>query len=257
MFFRGREVLLYLSLLYQGEWEEIYHAIQEKQPLIKEEIEKVVQSFHTPYLTILDEDYPEAFKQVYRPPFVLFYYGDKTLLSRPGIAVIGSRNCSEYGKECTQKLVHEIVNDFVIISGFARGIDRIAHETAIDAHGKTIAILGTGIDYVYPLEQRDLYEKIKKKHLVLSEFPSFCEGKKEHFPFRNRLIAALGEGILVTEAKEKSGTNHTIRYGLEMGKDIFCVPYPLSMTSSMNRLIQEGAFLVEKGEDILKELKRK
>lgn len=257
MFFRGREVLLYLSLLYQGEWEEIYRAIQEKKPLIKEEIEKVVQSFHTPYLTILDEDYPEALKQVYRPPFVLFYYGDKSLLSQPGIAVIGSRNCSEYGKECTRKLVREIADSFVIVSGFARGIDRVAHETAIEAQGKTIAILGTGIDYVYPSEQRDLYEKIKKDHLILSEYPSFCEGKKEHFPFRNRLIAALGEGILVTEAKERSGTNYTIRYGLEMGKDIFCVPYPLSMVSSTNRLIQEGAFLVEKGEDILKELKRK
>ena len=257
MFFRGREVLLYLSLLYQGEWEEIYRAIQEKKPLIKEEIEKVVQSFHTPYLTILDEDYPEALKQVYRPPFVLFYYGDKSLLSQPGIAVIGSRNCSEYGKECTRKLVREIADSFVIVSGFARGIDRVAHETAIEAQGKTIAILGTGIDYVYPSEQRDLYEKIKKDHLILSEYPSFCEGKKEHFPFRNRLIAALGEGILVTEAQERSGTNYTIRYGLEMGKDIFCVPYPLSMVSSTNRLIQEGAFLVEKGEDILKELKRK
>lgn len=257
MFFRGREVLLYLSLRYEGEWEEIYRAIHEKQPLVKEEIEQAVQSCQTPYITILDEEYPASFKHVYRPPFVLFYYGDISLLSQPGIAVIGSRNCSEYGIECTRKIVREIADTCVIISGFARGIDRIAHETAIVAHGKTIAILGTGIDRVYPGEQKELYDMIKKDHLLISEYPHLCEGKKEHFPFRNRLIAALAKGILVTEAKEHSGTNHTIRYGLEMGKDIFCVPYPLSMFSATNRFIQEGAFLVEKGEDILKELKIK
>ena len=254
--YKGRELLLYLALKHNGEWEKIFYDIKERTPLNNEDIKQKLSSFNTPYIKIIDEDYPIALKKVYKPPFVIFYYGDISLLNKRCLAVVGSRDCSQYGVEATIKIIKELENNLVIVSGLAKGIDATAHRAIINCGGKTIAVLGCGIDYCYPSENIELYKEIKKNHLIISEYPYSSAPQKHWFPFRNRLIAALGENLLVIEAKETiSGTYHTIRAALELGKDIFCIPTMINQQSLTNRLIQEGAFLVENGRDILIEMK--
>ena len=255
--FQGRNVLAYLSVLYEGNWDKIFQAIQNKIPLDSTEVEKVVKEIKTPFITILDELYPEKLKHIYKPPFVLFYHGDLDLWNRPSIAVVGSRTCSEYSKKHTGEIVGDLAKKLVVISGLARGIDTIAHQSAIASGGKTIAILGSGIDECYPKSNQELYERICKDHLVISEYPLHTLPKKEFFPHRNRLLAAFSDAVLVMEAKEKSGTMHTVRSALEFGKEIFCIPHPIEENDFTNRLIQEGAFLVESSKEIFNELKLK
>jgi len=209
------------------------------------------------YITLLDERYPYRLKNIYKPPFVLFYKGDINLLdvSRKSIGVVGSRKNNEYGKSVTEKIVKELVaENIVVISGVANGIDSIAHCTCIESGGSTIGVIANGIDVYYPIENRDLQEKITKVGLILSEYPSFKETIKDNFPKRNRIIAGLSDGILVTQAKLKSGSMITVSRALEMGKEIFCVPDVIYNESGCNNLIKEGAKLVESAQDILNEI---
>ncbi len=252
----AREILLYLSIKYEGEWDLICKAIVERESINDEELKQCLLSFKGRYITICDENYPSKFNKIYKPPFVLYYYGDLSLINKPCLAVVGSRECSDYAKQSTFKIVKELDNKLVIISGLAKGIDASAHQAAIDVNGKTIAILGSGIDYCYPLENKGIYDEIKKNHLLISEYPFNSPPKKHHFPYRNRLIGALGDSLLIVEAKESSsGTYHTLRAALELGKDVYCLPSPFLGNSLTNRLIQEGALLVESGKDILNDMK--
>ena len=135
----------------------------------------------------------------------------------------------------------------------ARGVDRIAHKSAIAANGKTIAVLGTGIDYCYPKENRDIYEEMKKNHLVLSEYPWLVAPQKRLFPFRNRIISGLSESLLISEARVKSGTMITAGYALEQGKNIYCVPGRFDDFQGCNELIKQGAKLITNIQDILED----
>ena len=249
----ARQVLIYLSLKHQGEWEKIYEDIVQKVVYPSEEIEKVTGDLKINTVTILDKEYPEPLKQINKPPFVLFYYGDFSLLSdyQNCLAVVGSRNYSEYGKTATINIIKDLKGKFTIISGLALGIDSIAHEAALDSNAKTVAILGSGIDYCYPKSNTEIYQKIKQNHLIISEYPGNVEPKPEHFPIRNRLIAALAKSILVTEAKKKSGTLITVSLAASIGRNIMCVPYPINQDSECNQLIKDGAYLVENGQDVI------
>ncbi len=253
---KGRELLLYLALKYDGEWDKICAHLTNKNPIIDEEYERLLNGFNMNYVTIMDENYPTKLKKVFKPPFILFYYGDLSLIDGHTLGVVGARNCSEYGIDSTYKIIKELQNKLVIVSGLAKGIDAAAHKAIIESGGKTIAVLGSGIDYCYPYENRAIYEEIKRNHLLISEYPFNSTPRKHHFPYRNRLIGAIGDALLVTEAMEgSSGTYHTIRATLELGKEVYCVPYLINKGALTNRLIQEGAMLVEEGRDILEDMK--
>ena len=171
------------------------------------------------------------------------------------IAIIGSRDYSDYGKRVAKDFAYNLAeNDICIISGLARGIDSFAHEACLSAEGKTIAVLGSGLDIIYPKENIGLFNKIiLNGGLVISEYPLGTKPQKQHFPARNRIISGLSDGVLVIEAKEKSGTNITVDFALEQGKDVFVVPGNIySKTSNgTNFLIKEGAIPVTNFLDII------
>ncbi len=257
---KSRELLIYLSLRFEGDWEKMYEFIVKKiTDFDAEEASKMANSIKYKAVTILDDDYPEYLKRVYKPPFVIFYYGDFSLMKDylKCFAVIGSRKHSEYGELMTTKLTAELSKEFIIVSGLAKGIDSIAHKTAIENGGKTIGILGSGIDCCYPKESAELYNTIKENHLIISEYPGNCEPSSNHFPMRNRLIACLSRGLLVTDANYRSGTSITVSYALEMGRAVCCVPHLATEHSLCNRLIMDGAKFTETVEDIFDELNYK
>ncbi len=217
----------------------------------KKELEKAASS-GIKILFKEEEGFPEALKNISSPPSFLYIKG--TIKKMPLISVIGARKATSYGKEVTEFITRELVKNRVgIVSGLARGIDTIAHKTALSCNGYTIGILGCGIDVVYPPENRKLFEEIGEKGALISEFPMGTKPRRENFPRRNRLISGLSNGVLVIEAGEKSGTLITARWALNQGKEIFCVPgsifSPLSRGTHL--LLKEGAILVDSAQDIL------
>lgn len=253
----SRQILIALSIKHNGVWQDIYSDIQNR---ITENLDKYYAKYEKcnfSAVTILDEaDYPKAFREIYMPPFVLFYYGDISLLSDPDncVSVIGSRNPSNYGEEMTRKLVHKLSKKYVIVSGMAKGIDGIAHECALLNKGKTVAFLGSGVDYCYPNENTEIYEKMKNESLVISEYFGDTAPSTGHFPLRNRLIAAASKVTLVTEAKKQSGSSITAAYALSFGRTVMACPANADSNSSCNSLIKEGAALVETAEDVIEEM---
>ncbi len=208
------------------------------------------------YVSIWDERYPPLLKQIPDAPAVLFYKG--TLPSRwpLALAVVGTRTPSTYGRTVTQQLVQSLVQHGIcIVSGFARGIDTIAHTAALQAGGFTVAVLGNGIDRIYPAENKRLFNRIVENGLVISEFLMGTGPDAPNFPRRNRIISGLCHGVLVIEAGEKSGAMITCDYALQHNREVFAVPGPITAPRSMgtNRLIQQGAKLVRHIGDILEE----
>jgi DNA processing protein len=254
---KGRDIIIYLAMKYAGDWNAIYHAIKSKEMVDEAIVQETLSHNQSSVVTIIDESYPEALKKIYKPPFVLFYYGDLSLATalEKTVAVIGSRLPSEYGLTMTKKITHELVDEgMIIVSGLAKGIDGVAHQTTLKHQGKTIAILGSGIDVCYPKEHQPIYDAMKQGHLVLSEYPTKVEPKKEHFPWRNRIIAGLAHGVFVAEARKRSGTLITVGYALYLGKEVYVLPHHANTDNSTNRLIKDGAILVENGADILEHM---
>lgn len=198
--------------------------------------------------------YPEKLKNIYNYPKKLYLIGNEELLFCKSIAIIGCRNCTKSGAKNAFDFGYKLAKKGVcIVSGFARGIDTYSHIGAIKAKGKTIAILGSGLDVIYPRENERLYyEILKSDGLILSEYPLGSKPEKYHFPERNRIISGISDGVLVVEAKEKSGTMITVDFALEQGKDIYAIPGSIYNENNIgtNNLIKEGAILVTKIEDI-------
>lgn len=209
------------------------------------------------YVTLADDGYPKMLHHIYDPPAVLFYQGDLQLLTRNLLGVVGARQASPYGKAVVNYLVTEMVQaGFVIVSGLAQGIDGASHWQAINCGGKTIAVLGNGLDYCYPKNNQALQEQMAKEHLLISEYPAGVKPKRHHFPLRNRIISGLCLGICVIEAKEKSGSLITAQQALEAGKEVFAVPGDIlkKQSNGCHQLIQEGAKCVCSSRDILEEI---
>ncbi|MFH1833367.1 MAG: DNA-processing protein DprA [Candidatus Levyibacteriota bacterium] len=213
------------------------------------------------YLTLLDKDYPELLRQIKNPPFVLYGKGqmpDGTWFSR-SISVVGARKTTQYGREVTKLLVTELaLRGLTIVSGLALGIDAVSHMTALENNGRTIAVLGCGADCCSPAENLSIYKDIlKTNNCIVSEFPLGMKPTQWTFPARNRIIAGLSQGVLVTEGAEDSGSLITAEFALKFGRKVFAVPGPITsqMSKGPYKLIQKGAKLVTSGEDILKELK--
>jgi DNA processing protein len=254
---KGRDIIIYLAVKYKGDWNSIYQAIKTKEIVEEPDVRQAMDRLQCSVVTIIDDTYPEALKKIYKPPFVLFYYGNLNLaqLTDQSLAVIGSRLPSSYGLEMTKVITQQLNEEgMIIVSGLAKGVDTMAHQTVIDHGGKTIAILGSGIDHCYPKENLSLYESIKAHHLLISEYPHHTSPDKQNFPWRNRLIAGLSSGVFVAEAKQKSGTLITVGYALYLGKDVYVLPHHANTDNSTNQLIKDGALLVESGQDILEQM---
>ena len=252
----ARKKLVAYSLKFNGDFNRILKAINDREP-IEEMYCQMVDTLKCKTLTLADPEYPKHLKNAFKPPIVLYYYGDISLLMDydKNVSVVGSRDCSDYGSKMTTEIAGGLAEKgYVIVSGLARGIDGIAHVSAIEAGGKTIAVLGSGIACCYPLENQRLYEEIKKNHLVISEYPGDLMPCQWFFPIRNRIIASLSKTLVVTEAGEFSGSMITATLALNSNTDVMCVPYQAGMRSQCNRLIANGAALVESAEDVIKEM---
>ncbi len=222
-----------------------------------EEIFRICKRKDIKIVDIYSKEYPEQLRAIPDPPLVLYIKGILEDTDRASIAVVGPRRASTYGKTVTERLVSELSSmGITIVSGLARGIDTVAHRSAIDSGGRTIAVLGSGIDVPYPPENRALMKKIFNKGAVISEFPPGTKPDRGNFPRRNRIISGLSLGVLVVEARRKSGALITARFALEQGRDIFAVPGRITSELSLgtNDLIRKGAKTVLTVKDIVEEL---
>ncbi|MGE5390569.1 MAG: DNA-processing protein DprA [Deltaproteobacteria bacterium] len=203
-----------------------------------------------------DEDaYPAMLRHIHNPPYVLYYRGRIECLTGPAIALVGSRMASYYGKNTARKIGRDLAaRGVVVVSGLARGIDSEAHRGALES-GQTVAVLGCGLDVIYPPENNKLYSEIAANGAVISEFPRHTGPEPGNFPMRNRIISGLCRGVVVVEAQEKSGALITADFALEQGRDVFAVPGPVNSKTSIgtNNLIKQGAKLVSSLEDIIEE----
>ena len=207
--------ILYYAICYRGNWQKIAEAIKNKEAYKMVDMEES-------YITIVDEAYPLAFKRLRYPPWILFYRGNLDILKSESIGIVGSRNCSLQALENTKQVVSILKKKYTIVSGLAKGVDGMAHTCSLDQ--KTIGIVGCGIDQIYPKENQRLYEEMAKHHLILSEYPPQTPPLRHHFPWRNRLIAALSKNLIVIEANFKSGTMSTVNECLELDVPVYCLP---------------------------------
>ena len=218
---------------------------------------KYMEEYDIKILTINDKRYPEKLKKIYDPPVVLYYKGNISILNNPSIAIIGCRECSGYGIKLADMFSNGLSqHNITIVSGLAKGIDAYSHIGCLKSNGKTIAIIGNGLDNIYPKENRELANKIIKRNgLVLSEYIIGTKPIKKNFPARNRIISGISDGILIIEAKMKSGTLITVDFGLEQGKNIYAIPGNITSENSVgtNELLKQGAKLVTDINDILEE----
>jgi DNA processing protein len=205
------------------------------------------------YITYANPLYREKLRGILDSPYFLFYRGNIDIINKKSIGVVGARNCSSYGLTVTKLVTKELItNNITLISGGARGIDSIAHKTALENNGYNISVLGCGIDIAYPSENKDLFSKIAKNGVVISEFLLGTPPLRENFPRRNRIISGLSEGIIVIEASEKSGSLITARLAQEQHKTIIAVPGSVlySGASGSNRLLRDGASICTGVEDL-------
>jgi DNA processing protein len=221
--------------------------------LARQELERLKRFGGTP-ICFTDDLYPKRLKQLPDPPPVIYVKGNLELLDAPGIAIVGSRAATAYGRRVSRSLAQDLAKQSVsVISGLALGIDTESHQGALDGDGDTVAVLGCGLDIAYPKLNRSLLQSICDRGLVVTEYPLGTRPEGFRFPARNRIIAALSEGIVVVEAAKKSGSLITAQIGLDLGREIFAVPGQVDSYKSEGThwLLQQGAKLVGRVEDIL------
>jgi DNA processing protein len=225
--------------------------------MAQDEMARAVQA-KAAIISLSSAEYPPRLREIYDPPVILFVKGSVELLSKPGIAMVGTRHPTPYGTGMAERLATDLsARGLVIISGMARGIDTASHRGAIAAKGKTIAVLGTGIDVFYPKENTRLAEQILALGgAMITEFPIGTSPTPQNFPIRNRIISGMSAGVLVVEAAEYSGTRITSRCALEQNRDVYAVPGNVTNKNSWgpNTLIKQGAKLVATWEDVWEEL---
>jgi DNA processing protein len=208
-------------------------------------------------LTLEDINYPKLLEETEFAPFLLFIKGNTATLNKPSIAVVGTRKMTDYGRRVTTSLVSDLASKLTIVSGLARGVDGWAHRVCLQNKGKTVAVLGHGLDQIYPPEHRSLAEEIiKSGGALVSEYPLGYPINKVNFPQRDRILAGMTLGTLVIEGGQKSGTKITAGFAADYGREVFCVPGPIDSPQSDGsaELIQQGAKLVTKAQDIYDEL---
>lgn len=255
--FKGRDLLAYLSLIYRGEWGDMMKAVKNRQKFDIPTAEAKMATVKRRFLTLIDPEYPENFKGLDNPPFVLWYEGNLELIKNyaNAVTIVGSRECSEYGKKTTKRFASELAEQGVtIVSGLARGIDAIALKEGI-RYNRAIAVLGNGIDVNYPNENKELQQRIAKDGLILSEYPDGVTPMAHHFPERNRLLATLSRFTLLTEGHCRSGSLITANLALKAGNDVGAIPYHIDEDSICNFLIQQGAYCILEPRDVVESLR--
>lgn len=249
-----RETIASLGLLTSSKLERLFTHRDVSQ------LEKILEDYERHHIHIRlfgEEGYPDVLSTIDDPPAVLYQKGAYTRQDQNAIAIVGSRKCTPYGKQIAQYFGEELSKrGITIISGLAYGIDAVAHAAAIDACGRTIAVMGTGINVIHPKRNTHLYHEIAQKGVIFSEFPAGTEGLARNFPRRNRIISGLSQGVLIVEAQDRSGTLITANFAAEQGREVFCVPGNITSAFSVgtNRLIQDGAKLVLRVDDIFEEI---
>ena len=220
---------------------------QETKEKVNKDIEYMKKN-NIEIITIEDKEYPNNLKNIYDFPFCIYIKGNKEILNQKCISIVGCRDCSKYGEKCTKYFSFNLAKEGkVIVSGLARGIDSLAHLGAIYANGKTIAVIGSGLDIIYPSENIILANQIVKTGgAIITEYPIGTKPLKMNFPARNRIISGISDNLLVIEAKKQSGTLITVDFALEQGKDIYVVPGNIDSINSVgtNDLIKQGARLI-------------
>lgn len=204
-----------------------------------------------------DENYPKLLKEIYDPPPILYALGNTSILSTPSVAIVGTRKPSVMGSETAWQIAHELARcGITIVSGLALGVDAKAHFGSLAAFGNTVAVMGTGINRIYPFQNTALYHEIRQSGLILSEFPLNSPPNAGHFPRRNRIISGLSSSILVIEAAIRSGSLITARFALEQNRDVLAVPGSIKnpQARGCHQLLQQGAKLVTSYQDVLDEL---
>ena len=234
-----------------------YRSLESK---VYEELEKL-EAIGGNWITFWSKNYPKNLKHIYAPPIILYYIGNLSESDLNSISVVGTRNPTSYGKKYAEKLAKDIaVNSFTVVSGMARGIDTIAHKAALSKNGRTIAILGSGLDIIYPYENKRLFDSIHENGAVISEYPLGTKPDAQNFPKRNRIISGLSLGTLIIESRISGGAIQTASLALEQNREVFALPGNLgtSQSEGTNRLIQRGeAKLITNAEDIFVELNLK
>jgi DNA processing protein len=223
-----------------------------------EEQLELIKKNQVKMVTFKDQDYPQNLLSIYDPPPFLFVKGRIEKEDENAVAIVGCRSASVYGRRITERIGRELVKrGITVVSGLARGIDSIGHQSALKEKGRTLAVLGSGLDILYPPENRGLAERISNSGAVISEFPFGTKPEPPNFPKRNRLISGLSLGVVIVEAGPKSGALLTAHCALEQNREVFAIPGNLGAKNSegTNRLIKEGAKLVTSVEDILEELR--
>ena len=208
-------------------------------------------------ITVDDKEYPKNLRNIYDPPKQLYVNGTLLDQDETAVALVGSRRATQYGLEACEKLAYELaVRGVTIVSGMARGIDSAAHRGALRAKGRTIAVLGSGHNNIYPPENEKLYHEIVRNGAVVTEFENDMPPLPENFPQRNRIISGLSLGVVVVEAARNSGALITANFALEQGREVFAVPGKISSATSSgtNELIKDGARLIQSADDIMEEL---
>lgn len=201
--------------------------------------------------------YPETLRTIKNPPQKLYVLGDEQILNNECVSIVGSRNCTEYGKNIAKKFANELaINGVTIVSGMAKGIDSVAHIGAMEVQGKTIAVLGSGFNHIFP--DKEVFEKILENGgAIITEYEPKVDVFPQGFRDRNRIVAGLGIGVIVIEAKEKSGTGITAEYAKQFNRKVFCIPHRIGDETGVgtNRLIKRGAMLITETQDLLPYLK--
>jgi DNA processing protein len=223
---------------------------------LQQELDRI-REFGAMVLTLDDADYPALLREIHDPPTVLYVWGKLEPRDHHAVGVVGSRRTSNYGLECAKKISYQIAYaGLTVVSGLARGIDTAAHQGALAAKGRTIAVLGTGLHHLYPAENRALAEKIVSAGAVVTEFPMETTPDRQTFPMRNRIISGWGFGLLVVEAGVNSGALISASQAADQGRNLYAIPGPIDRPTShgANRLIQQGAKLVMSVDDILEDV---
>ena len=244
-----------LSVYFGDNAEEIYTKLHNNMDF---DFESYFEFYNVNYMFCDDVHYPKELFRVYDYPYVIFYRGNKDLLLfRRKISIVGSRNNTSYSKEALDSIVpYLVMNNFVIVSGLAIGVDSLAHEGALKSKGYTIGVIAHGHNIIYPEQSYKLYKELERNHLIISEYFPTSPIRKYKFLERNRLVAGLSCALLVTEAAKRSGTQRTVDFALDVGSDVFCLPgkFGDKMSYAMNEYIKEGVILVNKLEDFGNEL---
>lgn len=228
----------------------IHHSL--RQDNLRKVYENYQKRFHI--ITIFDKQYPNLLRNIPDPPYVIYGLGNVSLLQeKPSISVIGTRRPSEEASRKLHFIVTPLVKEnWIIVSGLAYGIDSAAHQLSLKYSGRTIAVMGSGFEHIYPAAHKGIFNEIANRGLAITEYPPHVRPQRYHFPERNRIISGLTEATLVIEAMEKSGTLITVDQALEQGKDVYAVPGSIfhPQTIGCHQMIQDGAKLVTNSEDI-------